>query len=577
MKIILAMICGRESAHIESCLRAFAPAFDGLALVLALGNQEPDDTEAKAREICAELGKDIVVGRYHNARDTPEFWPHVDDFGAARQRAFVVAVEMDADWIFWADADDTVCPTAEIADLRKIAASGEASAYGFPYDVVGTGKRPVRERLYRASLFARGEAAWEGAIHENIVGPKVCARHAPVWRHSPHPSKGGSKERNLRLLKHAVKSAAVQAFYIHQEHAIRGEWAEALRWGSAALAMPGLPDPFRYEVALNHVRQGPRADAEKWVGQAFAMFPACREALAFLALIRMEEGRFEEALTIADRLTGIAPPPVECRPWGYDPKWYGWAARDLRARLLRLVGRPDEGDHEENLGRDLDAPAISLIHATRGRHQQALACRERWLNAADNPAMVETVWCVDEDDAPSVTVSKQFRRVVVPAGGGCVAAWNAGAAIATGRVLVQLSDDWHPPQGWDTAILREIGDTTRPAVLAVSDGHRTDDLLCMAILTRARWEQQGREMFSPEYKSVYSDNEFSHRAWKDGVVIDARARLAFEHAHPAFGKAAMDATYAASNSAERYADGLATYRRRNPDAPDLSAALPAAG
>lgn len=566
MKIILAMICGRESAHIEACLRAFAPAFDGLALVLALGNQPDDGTGDKAESICAELGKECAIRHYENTPGLPQTWPHVDDFGAARQRAFMLAVKMDADWIFWADADDIVCPTSNIADLRAIAASGEADAYGFPYDVVGTGKRPIRERLYRASLFARGEAAWSGAIHENILGPKVCAKSSPVWRHNPHPDKGGSKDRNLRLLKHAVKSAAIQAFYIHQEHAIRGEWAEALRWGAAALAMPGLPDPFRYEVALNHVRQGPRTEAERWAGQAFALFPACREALAFLALIRMEEGRFEESLTFSNRMTDVTPPPVESRPWGYDAKWYGWAAHDLRARLLRLLGRGDEAEHAEDMGRFLETPAITLVHATRGRHQQALACRERWLNSADNAAAVETVWCVDEDDKPSVTVAKQFRHVVVAPGGGCVAAWNAGAVKATGRVLVQLSDDWHPPHGWDTSILRELGNLDRPAVLAVSDGHRADDLLCMAILTRARWEQQGREMFSCEYKSMYSDNEFSHRAWKDGVVVDARTRLTFEHAHPAFGKAAMDATYAASNSAERYADGLATFKRRNPDA-----------
>lgn len=567
MKITLAMICGRESAHIESCLRAFAPAFDELSLVLALGNQEPDDTEEKARTVCAELGKSIVVSRYVNEPGEPASWPHVDDFSAARQAAFMQAVKGGADWVFWSDADDVVDYGCSIADLRAIAESGEAKSYGFPYDVVGTGKRPVRERLFHASLFGSGEARWMGSVHENVIGVKVCAKESPVWRHEPHVSKGSSKERNARLLRHKLKDTAIHAFYLHQEYAIKGEWPEAKKWADAALAMPGLPDSFRYEIAMNHVKQGPRAEAEAWAARGFSWFPACREALGMLTLLRMEEGRFADALTMVQRMQQIPPPPLDRRPWCYEPKWYSWATDDLAARLLRIIGRPDDGEVAERAMREGKPATISLIHATRGRHNQALAARERWLNAASNPAQVETIWCVDSDDKESVTVAKQFRHVIVEPGGGCVRAWNEGAKKAEGALLVQLSDDWVPPPGWDSMLLAEAGDLSQPRVIAISDGHRTDDLLCMAIMTRARWEAQGREMFSPEYKSMYSDNEFSHRAWRDGVVIDARPRITFEHMHPAFGRAQMDKTYAESNTKERYEEGLEIFRRRNPDAP----------
>ena len=88
----------------------------------------------------------------------------------------------------------------------------------------------------------------------------------------------------------------------------------------------------------------------------------------------------------------------------------------------------------------------------------------------------------------------------------------------------------------------------------------------MAICTRARWEKQGGELFDPEYESVFSDNEFSHRAWRDGVVIDARKRIEFIHTHPAFQSAPMDATYEHNNKRERYERGNETFKRRNPDA-----------
>jgi hypothetical protein len=97
-------------------------------------------------------------------------------------------------------------------------------------------------------------------------------------------------------------------------------------------------------------------------------------------------------------------------------------------------------------------------------------------------------------------------------------------------------------------------------VLAVNDGHRKDDLLCMAILTRARYQEQGY-LFHPEFFSMFSDNWFSECAFRDGVVIDARDRITFEHLHPAFGKAAMDETYARSNATDHYTAGKETFER----------------
>ena len=87
----------------------------------------------------------------------------------------------------------------------------------------------------------------------------------------------------------------------------------------------------------------------------------------------------------------------------------------------------------------------------------------------------------------------------------------------------------------------------------------------MAIVSRARWEAQGREMFSPDYESMYSDNEYSFRAHRDGIVIDARS-LTFTHHHPAFGKGQTDETYERQNAPEKYKRGRDTFLRRNPDA-----------
>ena len=60
---------------------------------------------------------------------------------------------------------------------------------------------------------------------------------------------------------------------------------------------------------------------------------------------------------------------------------------------------------------------------------------------------------------------------------------------------------------------------------------------------------------------MYSDNWFSDQAFKDGVVIDARDKITFEHKHPVFGKADMDETYARSNAPEMYDQGRETYEK----------------
>jgi hypothetical protein len=60
---------------------------------------------------------------------------------------------------------------------------------------------------------------------------------------------------------------------------------------------------------------------------------------------------------------------------------------------------------------------------------------------------------------------------------------------------------------------------------------------------------------------MFSDNWFSFNAFKDGVVIDARDRITFEHLHPAFGKAEMDESYSRSNSEYNYQTGEGIFRR----------------
>lgn len=561
MRISLCVICGNEAAIIERFLTSFAPAFDELSLVRAIGTQSPDQTVDLAREWCVRNGKACIIDEYCNDPETN--FPHVDDFAAARNLAFGNGT---GEWLIWADCDDLL---DDAEKLRGVLENSLAELVRFPYDVIGTNKRPLRERAIRSELFKRG-GKWRFAVHENIRvpdGTRIIDHESPVWVHQPKIVGVENRKRNKAILSRSLAHASANYFYVHQEWFCEGNKLNAEKFGRLALSFPDLDPSFRYETNLNLCRLASDADdALRYALDAHAVFPWCREALGLLALTMIDRGDHERALHFAKKLDGTPLPPSNRLPWTHEPKWYGWAATDLLARCLRLNGRHEEAAAVQR--RD-GAAVISLIHATRGRPKQASACRSQWLNLASNPERIQHVFCVDSDDTASVRMARQYEHTVGP-GKSCVAAWNLGAVFASGDLLVQLSDDWIPVPGWDAKLLGalKLGNCTLDdeVVVAVGDGHRTDDLLCMAICTRARWEKQGRELFSPEYESVFSDNEFSHRAWRDGVVIDARKAIVFQHMHPAFGAGKMDETYAHNNQRERYERGEATFRRRNPDA-----------
>jgi len=258
------------------------------------------------------------------------------------------------------------------------------------------------------------------------------------------------------------------------------------------------------------------------------------------------------------------------------------------------MGQIEEGARKaEKTVFDAHGRRFSLLHATRGRPQKAIETRNNFLAAALNPLCIEHIFAIDENDKESLEKLKWYRHVVVKEPRGCVKAWNAAAADSTGQVLIQLSDDWAPCQHWDEFMWLMFAEAAQkkgtpveetPLVLAISDGHRKDDLLCMAILTRARYEQQAENtmvdwddpgagmdegepyLFHPDYSGVFSDNEFSVRAYDAGIVIQAK-HITLEHQHPLWeGKPVEEwhETTRRQNEDARYIEGKEIFNRRNP-------------
>jgi len=223
-------------------------------------------------------------------------------------------------------------------------------------------------------------------------------------------------------------------------------------------------------------------------------------------------------------------------------------------------------------------PVCSLLHATKGRPEKAVATMRLWASRATDPSRVEYVIAMERDDYETndllefVLATDEMpwceNTVVGVRGGfgGSAPAWDAAYRVSNGHLLVQVSDDFEPPKDWDTALLNRLpeGWEINPVVLAVGDSHRKDRLLTMLIASRAFCDAEGCFLFKG-YKSVWSDGDATYRAYKRGCVIEARD-LVFEHKHPFFDKSVpMDATYAAQNEPLRYAEGEKLFTERFPE------------
>lgn len=632
LKISLCCITGPEALHVERFLNSFAGAFDELCLVAAFGNQKPDHTLELADAWCRAHGKDFRCLYYHN-RGTgevivpapmddarPDTWPHVDDFGAARQMSWEMAT---GEWQFWADLDDVLQEgSAEI--LRQCAVLGTADTFLFKYAIRTSGEEVMRERLFRTGI-----CRWELPVHERCSAYRaredgkdwhLHAEPAVVFMHQPDTAKPRIPRRNLRIMEHSLRTR--DEFPINLTLEWYYEWcrarhdlknvdpaetalcAEKVRyWGEIANAVYTIPER-RLQLYLVHAHLLADHDLTRSVDlswEAIRLAPYRKEGWGNLAEYSLQAGDFERADIASEIMTVFKVPPTTTIPRAQ--KYSGWEGLLLRTRCLRANDKEEKARCLDDEIFRKHGGRISLLHATRGRWEKALETKSNFLKSAVIPLAIEHIFAIDADDAESLERLKHHRHVVVPAGGGCVAAWNAAARDSSGAVLVQLSDDWLPCIHWDEYIWQalEAGAKAKskpgnwpmpdvPLVLAISDGKRQDALLCMAILTRARYMQQlhgvteageavedaqiaapratsvSPHLFFPGYKGVYSDTEFTVRAYDDGVVIQAQ-HITFVHQHPLFEGVPwekMDETYRLQNSPERYLTGKALFNRRNP-------------
>lgn len=547
-------IVSRECAskYIARSLESMLPLQpDEIVLCSAMG-KNTDDGLPILEEIAKKFGAKVVV--YRNKPENSEL-DHLDNFADARNTALDACTK---EWRMWFDADDLLIDGAEKAffEIAKRVEDHECIYAG--YLVPAAGLCPVRERITRGN-----ELRWFGAVHEQLKpfkkqSAKAIGTPSGLILHAPIGYKKASAERNHAILNQSLDQAQIHCYYKADEFFLSGKYVDAIKWAKTALSFDSLDTIMRVQchTIIGRCLADPVAKREE-LFKAYALQPDRAEALFFIAEDYYSRRHYREAFALARSVCQIPRPEISY--WTHKDCIYNWEAPDLYERCARVLGNNDLVkflvEQKQRTFGDID---ITLCHAT-ARPDKFSSARWLWLSNANKPNQIQHIIGVDEDH-PQYGGNEK----IITTNGKCIGAWNACAKNAKGKYIVQLSDDFMPIRGWDDEIRKRLPDPEKPAVLAVSDGHRNDDLLCMAICTKKTLEYLGGNLFHPEYaqcSGIFSDNEFTLRT-KD-IQIDGRD-LVFEHKNPFWTGEDQDDVFKRHNSMENYQLGEMIFKARNP-------------
>lgn len=207
---------------------------------------------------------------------------------------------------------------------------------------------------------------------------------------------------------------------------------------------------------------------------------------------------------------------------------------------------------------------ISLIHPSRGRCHPSWKCMNLWVESCSGHNDVEYILSLDADDYENYidmvehSIGHVDMRVAVNDNKNVVQALNKGAKLATGDILIYVSDDFECPQNWDI-VVQEAVKGKDDWVLHVNDGIQ-QNTATISILSRKYYERFGR-IYHPDYISMWVDPDFTCEAEALGKLIK-RMDITFKHNHYMVGGMPYDATYAKENDKAAWDHGEKLFYER---------------
>lgn len=176
-----------------------------------------------------------------------------------------------------------------------------------------------------------------------------------------------------------------------------------------------------------------------------------------------------------------------------------------------------------------------------------------WIKKAHNIDNIEYILSIDESDNELINYRKLFNddmyKILVSDNSNLVEATNKGCKIATGDILIYVSDDFEPPFDWDQSLIDVANkQDSDKYLIKVDDCLQPFDncVLTIPIMSKGLYDDLGY-FWHPAYKSIWVDVDL-YFTCKDLDCMVMCPDLKFVHHHYSVGKAEMDETYKASEA-----------------------------
>lgn len=201
---------------------------------------------------------------------------------------------------------------------------------------------------------------------------------------------------------------------------------------------------------------------------------------------------------------------------------------------------------------------ISIIHASRSRPEQASEAISHWIDNMSGTIFWEYILSLDTTDPTTKEYPNlkggQNMRAIFNDNKNAVQAFNAGGRLASGDIVIAISDDFRCFKNWDVAIVNAL--EGKSGLLKTFDG--VQKWICtLPIFTKDYLEEVG-SIYNPTYEHQFCDTQLTHIADITKKLI-VRNDIVFKHDHYSVTKTAKDAVTKKADST--WDSGKRTYLR----------------
>lgn len=170
----------------------------------------------------------------------------------------------------------------------------------------------------------------------------------------------------------------------------------------------------------------------------------------------------------------------------------------------------------------------SILHPSRSRAAKSFSTLMKWMLSSVND--FELIISLDSDDPQKEVYKSLYRNanaiIIENPNTSSVEAINNAAKIATGDILMVVSDDTDAVDNWQESILKEV-EGKKDWILKTQDGIQ-DYIITFPVLDKIYYNRTGY-VYHPGYRHLFADTYLTCVADINGRKITSN--LLFPHKH----------------------------------------------